>query len=150
MKSNISSFNSMIYMPPTSSDDNSRQSFYSGTFEENVIRSCKSFKTMNNSNLYQIFLWIKTYSENRIFIKTFDKTTYGKEVNNRKSSSHPLNREPIVFSLINSRYKDLQHITNRLYWERILSNGREPPVTGIYTGYSIRKNDNVVSEYLKW
>ncbi len=93
---------------------------------------------MNNSNLDQIFLQIKTYSENRIFIKTPDKKTYENAINKCKSSSHPLNRELISFSLINSRYKDLRNITNWLYWERILSNGREPPVTGIYTGYTIR------------
>ena len=105
---------------------------------------------MNKNNLDQIFLRIKTYSENRIFLKTPDKKTYENAINKCKSSSHPLNREPIAFSLINSRYKDLQNITNRLYWERILSNGREHPVTGIYTGYTIRKDDNVVSEYKKW
>jgi hypothetical protein len=93
---------------------------------------------MNNSNLDQIFLQIKTYSENRIFIKTLGKKTYGNDINKCKSSSHPLNREPIAFSLINLRYKDLQNIINWLYWERILSYGREPPVTGIYTGYTIR------------
>jgi hypothetical protein len=103
---------------------------------------------MNNSNLDQIFLRIKTYSENRIFIKTLSKRTYENAINKCKSSSHPLNREPIAFSLINPRYKDLRNITNWLYWERILSYGRDPPGMGIYTGYSISKNNSVILEYL--